>query len=332
MSYDLVGIGNALVDIEVRVRDEFIQQHAFTKGGMTLTSLEDQNKLLKEFDGAAHKISSGGSAANTVHGMRVLGANTYYLGRVADDRYGKHYTEDMQSCGVGFPGPDAADTGTGTCLILVTPDSERTMLTHLGISSELHPDNVDETIVKSAKTVYIEGYLWTGEETRAAAIKMADIARRNRIPVAFTLSDAFVANAFKEDLLDFIRWKTDILFCNNVEARAMADLNDDEKAFDKLKHLAGTVFMTRGKEGSWVGKDGDDTLAVEAFPVRAVDTTGAGDLYAAGALYGLNQGLGLKESAIIGSYCAAQVVTHFGARMPAHSHTDIEKILDIYSE
>ncbi|CAI2717366.1 adenosine kinase [Nitrospina watsonii] len=332
MNYDLVGIGNALVDIEVRVEDNFITQNAFTKGGMTLTSIEGQNKLLSQFDGAAHKICSGGSAANTVHGMRVLGANTYYLGRVADDRYGRHYTEDMQNCGVGFPGPDSADTGTGTCLILVTPDSERTMLTHLGISTGLHPENVDETIVKSAKAVYIEGYLWTGDDTRAAAIKMADIARKHRIPVAFTLSDAFVVNSFKEDLLDFIRWKTDILFCNDVEAKAMADLDDAEKAFDKLKHLAGTVFMTRGKDGSWVGKNGDDTLSVNAFPVKAVDTTGAGDLYAAGALYGLNQGLGLKESAIIGSYCASEVVTHFGARMPTHSHTDVDKILKAYKE
>lgn len=332
MNYDLVGIGNALVDIEVRVDDDFIQKNAFTKGGMTLTSLEDQKKLLSTFDGAAHKISSGGSAANTVHGMRVLGADTYYLGRVADDRYGKHYTEDMQNCGVGFPGPDAAPEGTGTCLILVTPDSERTMLTHLGISTELQAENVDETIVKTAKAAYIEGYLWTGEDTRAAAVRMADIARKNRIPVSFTLSDAFVVNSFKDDLLDFIRWKTDILFCNDVEAKAMTDESDPHKAFDKLKHLAGTVFMTRGKEGSWVGQDGDDTISVNAFPVKAVDTTGAGDLYAAGALYGLNQGLGLREAAIIGSYCASQVVTHFGARMPTHSHTDIDKILKAYQE
>jgi hypothetical protein len=299
---------------------------------MTLTSLEDQKKLLSTFDGTAHKISSGGSAANTVHGMRVLGANTYYLGRVADDRYGKHYTEDMQNCGVGFPGPDAADDGTGTCLILVTPDSERTMLTHLGISTELHPENVDETIVKSAKAVYIEGYLWTGDDTRAAAVKMADLARKNRIPVAFTLSDAFVVNSFKEDLLDFIRWKTDILFCNDVEAKAMTEQDDPEKAFHQLKSLAGLVFMTRGKEGSWAGKNNENQVEVKAFPVKAVDTTGAGDLYAAGALYGLNQGLSLKEAAIIGSYCASEVVTHFGARMPAHSHTDIDKILNIYQE
>ena len=330
MSYDLVGIGNALVDIEVQVSDGLVHNLEITKGGMTLSTKENQDEVLGHISNHTQKIVSGGSAANTIHGFSSLGGKAYYLGRVADDAFGKHYTDDMKDCGVGFPGPDSKTDGTGTCLILVTPDSERTMLTHLGISCELHPDNVDETIVQAARTVYIEGYLWTGDETRDAAMKMADQARQAGVPVAFTLSDAFVVNAFKESLVDFIRWKVDILYCNNVEARAMAEEDSDEQAFAKLKGMVDTLFMTRGAEGSWTADSQHAKIHIDPFTVTPVDTTGAGDLYAAGSLYGLIHNHSLKESAILGSYCAAQVVTHLGGRIPAHCHTHVPKILEEY--
>lgn len=330
MEYDVMGIGNALVDIEVRVDDAFVESLGVTKGGMTLYSLEDQKRVLEAVASKAHKISSGGSAANTIHGIGALGGKGYYLGRVADDEFGRHYTEDMRDCGVGFPGPDAAEHGTGTCVIMVTPDSERTMLTHLGISSNLHPDNVDATIVSKARLVYIEGYLWTGEETREAALKTAELAKKAGIPVAFTLSDAFVVNAFKNDLVDFIRWKVDILFCNDIEARALCGTENLEAAFEEMQAMTQTLLMTRGKQGSWATDSDNGRLEIGVFPVKAVDTTGAGDLFAAGTLYGLCRKRPLKEAAILGSYCAAQVVTHLGGRMPAHSHTDLKKILDLY--
>ena len=330
MSYDLVGIGNALVDIEVQVSEGLVRKLEVTKGGMTLSTKENQDQILTQISNHTQKIVSGGSAANTIHGFSTLGGKGYYLGRVADDTFGKHYTDDMKDCGVGFPGPDSKTDGTGTCLILITPDSERTMLTHLGISSELHPDNVDETIVKESRTVYIEGYLWTGDETRAAALKMADAARHAGVPVAFTLSDAFVVNTYKESLTDFIRWKVDILFCNNVEARAMTDEVKDETAFAELKGMVDTLFMTRGVEGSWVSNSQHAKINIDPFQVQAVDTTGAGDLYAAGSLYGLIHNHDLKKSGILGSYCAAQVVTHLGGRLPTHSHTHVSTILDLY--
>ncbi len=330
MSYDLVGIGNALVDIEVQVSEDLVHTLEVTKGGMTLSTKDNQDAILARISNLTQKIVSGGSAANTIHGFSSLGGNGYYLGRVADDTFGKLYTDDMKDCGVGFPGPDSKTEGTGTCLILITPDSERTMLTHLGISSELHPDNVDATIVQQAKTVYIEGYLWTGEETRQAATKMADAARQAGVPVAFTLSDAFVVNTYKDSLIDFIRSKVDILFCNHVEARAMTNEDNDEQAFVELKGMVDTLFMTRGAEGSWAANSQHAKIHIDAFQVQAVDTTGAGDLYAAGSLYGLIHNHGLKESAILGSYCAAQVVTHLGGRMPAHSHTHVQKILELY--
>ena len=332
MRYDLVGIGNALVDIEVRVEDAFIQQNTLTKGGMTLSTAEDQAEILAALKEHPTKISSGGSAANTVHGFRVLGGMAYYLGRVANDLYGRHYTQDMQICGVGFPGPGDGTSGTGTCVVLVTPDSERTMLTHLGVSSTLHQDNIDETIVQSSRAVYVEGYLWTGEETRAAALRLAEVAKKDKIPVAFTLSDAFIVNSFKDQLTDFIRWHVDILFCNDVEAMAMAETEDIREAFDVLKGMVDTLFVTRGKNGSWASNSSEKKIEIGAFSTEAVDTTGAGDLFAAGTLYGLIKNHTLKESAIIGSYCAAEVVSHMGARMPIHSHTNVKNILKKHRE
>ena len=332
MRYDLVGIGNALVDIEVRVEDAFIQQNTLTKGGMTLSTAEDQAEILEALKEHPTKISSGGSAANTVHGFRVLGGRAYYLGRVANDLYGRHYTQDMQICGVGFPGPGDGTNGTGTCVVLVTPDSERTMLTHLGVSSTLHQDNIDETIVQSSRAVYVEGYLWTGEETRAAALRLAEVAKKDKIPIAFTLSDAFIVNSFKDQLTDFIRWHVDILFCNDVEAMAMAETEDIREAFDVLKGMVDTLFVTRGKNGSWASNSSEKKIEIGAFSTEAVDTTGAGDLFAAGTLYGLIKNHTLEESAIIGSYCAAEVVSHMGARMPIHSHTNVKNILKKHRE
>jgi len=330
MNYDLVGIGNALVDIEVQVDDFFVKQAAVTKGGMTLSSLEDQNKILASLQSKPKKISSGGSAANTVHGASVLGAKSYYFGRVANDPNGKHYTEDMINCGVGFSGPSEDKEGTGTCVILITPDTERTMLTNLGVSSSLHPDNVDETIINNARSVYIEGYLWTGDETREAGEHIAKIAKKKGVPVSFTLSDAFVVNSFKKKIFEFIRSNVEILFCNEVEAKAMTGKNDSIAAFKELQTMVGTVFLTLGAKGSLVGKNGLNPERVQTFPVQAVDTTGAGDLFAAGALYGILKDYSLEESAILGSYCAAQVVSHIGGRLPLYAQTDAKKILSEY--
>ena len=332
MNYDLVGIGNALVDLEIQVDDHFIEKFSLVKGGMTLSTQEGQKIILDALAGRAQKIVSGGSAANTIHGVSVLGGKTYYLGRVANDAYGRHYTEDMQACGVGFPGPDAANQGTGACVVLVTPDAQRTMVTHLGISAHLHAGNIDPTIIRKAKMVYIEGYLWTADEIRSAGLKMAEIAKSEGLPVAFTLSDAFVVNSCKESLIDFIRWQVDILFCNEAEALAMAGTDDVDEAFTVLRGMTDTLFVTREKNGSLAGNSQENKIVVNAIPVKAVDTTGAGDLYAAGALYGLLRNHSLEESAIIGSYCASQVVTHFGARIPAYSQTDVKKILAAHKQ
>ncbi|MBE9503037.1 MAG: adenosine kinase, partial [Proteobacteria bacterium] len=170
MNFDVVGIGNALVDIQAQVSDDELKGLKYAKGMMTLSSSDEQKTLLGALKNHPLSTCSGGSAANTIHGVGALGGKAYYIGRVANDSYGKHYTEDMTDCDVGFPGPGSENSGTGTSIVLITPDAQRTMVTDLGISTSLHPDNVDEAILKGAKFVYIEGYLWTGEETKKAAL------------------------------------------------------------------------------------------------------------------------------------------------------------------
>ena len=332
MKFDLLGIGNALVDVEVRVEDKFIEKNSLIKGGMTLSSIENQKKILKELNDFPVKISSGGSAANTAHGLSVLGGKAYYLGRVANDKYGKYYTEDMQSCGVQFSGIGNELSDTGTCVVLVTPDGERTMLTHLGASSSLHHGDINEKIIEDSTMVYIEGYLWTGEETRKTAEKLAKIAKINNIPIAFTLSDAFVVNNFKKQLTSFILKNVDILFCNDIEAKTMIETEDVQEAFNGLKEMSQTIFVTRGERGSWASSPTEEKVTVNVFPTKVVDTTGAGDLFAAGALYGIIRDYSLKESAILGSHCASEVVSHMGGRMPVSSDADAEKIIQKYQK
>ncbi len=330
MEYDIVSVGNALVDIQTQIDDTFLESLGFAKGAMTLSDPETQSKILKNLPKGSAKISSGGSAANTIHGISVLGGKTFYIGKVADDDYGNHYANDMEVCGVGFPKPESGTQGTGTSVVLITPDSQRTMITHLGVSAELEEKNVDVEITKSARIVYIEGYLWTGDRSQAAAIKMANIAQENQIPVAFTLSDAFVVDGFKESLIDFIKGKVDILFCNEVEALALTNESDALEAVNKLSDYVKTVFLTMSAKGSLVCHKPQDLIEIKPFTVDPVDTTGAGDLYAAGTLYSILYGYTLEEAGIIGSYCAGQVVTHLGARMPVDSHTDVVKILEEY--
>lgn len=330
MNYEVVGIGNALVDIQVQVDDGFITETGFSKGAMTLSEHGEQQKLLKKLDGKTRNICSGGSAANTIHGLGAIGIKSYYFGKVANDEFGQHYTRDMSDCKVGFPGPDAEVQGTGTSVVLITPDAQRTMITNLGISVNLNEDNVDETIIRGAKYAYVEGYLFTGAETRAAAIKFARSARKQGIPVAFTLSDAFVVNAFRKEVMDFIQWDVDILFCNEVEGQALSQKENSDEAFEFLCGISDVVFFTRGQNGAWAKRSGEERVSVKTFPVNAVDTTGAGDLFASGGLYGLLHNRSMEECCVLGTYYASRVITHLGARLPAHTDHSIKKILDLH--
>jgi sugar/nucleoside kinase (ribokinase family) len=262
--------------------------------------------------------------------LGAIGIKSYYFGKVANDEFGLHYTQDMADCKVGFPGPDAEEHGTGTSVVLITPDAQRTMITNLGISVSLNENNVDETIIKGAKYGYVEGYLFTGEDTRNAAIKFARSAKKQGTPVAFTLSDAFVVNVFREHVTDFIQWHVDVLFCNEVEGMALAQKDTAEEAFDYLCGISDVVFFTRGQNGAWAKRNGEEKVSVKSFSVNAIDTTGAGDLFASGGLYGLLHGRTMEECCILGTYYASRVITHLGARLPTHTDHSISKIMDLH--
>ncbi|MFQ5560769.1 MAG: adenosine kinase, partial [Nitrospinota bacterium] len=270
MNYEIIGIGNALVDIQAQVDEKTLKSLGYAKGLMTLSDPVKQEELLLKLKGHSLTTCSGGSAANTVHGIGALGGKAYYIGRVSDDIYGRHYTEDMANCGVGFPGPGSEVSGTGTSVVLITPDAQRTMVTNLGVSTSLHPDNVDETIVAGSRFVYIEGYLWTGEETKNSALRLTQLAKKSGIPVAFTLSDVFIANSFRKELEEYIKWEVDILFCNEAEAQALAETEDTEQAFSHIQGLCEKLFCTMGKKGAWAGQRGESKVSVKGFAVDAI--------------------------------------------------------------
>lgn len=332
MPHDVYGIGNALVDIQVRVSEEDLEELLLPKGGMELTSREEQQRLIDALEGRVDNICSGGSAANTMHGIGALGGQAYYLGRVASDDFGHHYTRDMADCQVGFPGPGDGAAPTGTSLVLITPDAQRTLATHLGISVELHPDNVDPTIVADAKAVYIEGYLWDAEAPRAAARRVAEIANQHGIPVALTLSDAFLIERYREELVEFIQHSVDILFCNEVEGRAMSGAAESIGAFRELSQMVSKLFFTLSERGSWVAHEGEPPISILPFPARKVDTTGAGDLFAAGALYGLTHGYSLEQCGVLGNYCGARIVSQLGARLPQRFDGKVDEIFSSYEK
>lgn len=332
MNYDVVAIGNSLVDIQVQVSEDVLAQLQLPKGGMTLHEQIQQQEILQSLNHLPQKASSGGSAANTIHGLGALSAQTYYFGKISNDDYGTLYYQDMQKAKVDFVQPQKQSLPTGTSVVLITPDAQRTMATHLGASSQLSVEDIEAEVIAKSKYVYIEGYLFTQEPTRSAAKKAAQIAKDKDIPIAFTLSDVFVVSSFYDEIKNFVEQYVDILFCNEAEALALSKAETSQKAFEFCSQLCDCLFLTRSADGAWTHHKEEGKTSVKAFPVTAVDTTGAGDLFAAGALYGLLQNQSIEQCAVLGSYCASQVITHLGARLPAHSELEIEKIFSLYSQ
>lgn len=315
--YDVYGLGNALLDIECEVTPDALIQLGIDKGVMTLLDEDSQNKILGHLSGCSTKRSSGGSAANSIIAISQFGGKAYYACKVANDDSGQFYLKDLLDCGVDTnlqrqpPGPGI----TGKCLVLVTPDADRTMNTFLGISATLAETELDEAAIAQATYTYIEGYLVTGDASRQAAIKARNLARAAGQKVALTLADLNMVKFFKDGLLEMIGDGVDLLFANESEALEIAGTDDFERAFDHLKTLAKTVAVTRGPQGS-VLFDGERRIAIPGVPVKAVDTVGAGDMYAGALLYGLTHGLGWETAGKLGSAAAAKLVTSLGARLP----------------
>jgi sugar/nucleoside kinase (ribokinase family) len=313
MNYDVYGVGNSLVDIQAQVSEATLKSLEFAKGSMTLVDEATQQKVLGSLHGAAIHRCAGGSAANTIMGIADLGGKAAYAGKTGADELGRFCLSDMRQQGVSIEVPPAAGQ-TGTCVILITPDAQRTMLTHLGVSSTLGPADIDSEQIRKAQYVYIEGYLFTGPSTREAALRAIALAKSHGVKVAFTVSDPFLIAAFRDEFWELIRGPVDLLFCNLEEARSLTGMHDPIECAHEIHRHAQNVAMTLGADGSIVMHEGA-AIPIEGVSVTAIDTTGAGDMYAAGLLYGVTAGLPWKKAGRLASHAAARIVAQMGARL-----------------
>jgi sugar/nucleoside kinase (ribokinase family) len=309
---DVVGIGNALVDVLDHKPHEFIGLHDLAKGTMSLIDEERAHQLYGAMAPALEM--SGGSAANTMVGIASLGGSAAYIGRVRDDQLGKSFAEDLRATGVEFSVPPATDgPATGRCMIVVTPDAQRTMNTYLGASTDLGPGDVDPELIARAKLIYLEGYLWDRPSAKDAFRKAASLAHEFGQRVALTLSDPFCVDRHRESFVELIDGAVDVLFANEEEIVSLFQLGSFEEAVGQVRGRVSVAALTRGAKGSVVIA-GDQEHTIAPFPVAVHDTTGAGDLYAAGFLHGLAQEWSLDRCGRLGSAAAAHIIARTGAR------------------
>jgi sugar/nucleoside kinase (ribokinase family) len=312
--HDVVGIGNAIVDIIAHCDDAFLSRHGQRKGSMQLVDEAAVAKLYAAM-GPAVEIS-GGSVANTIVGVASFGGKAGFIGKTAKDQFGGVFGHDIRSAGVTFttpPAPAGSDP-TARCLILVTPDGQRTMNTFLGVSPQLGGGEVDADLVRTAKIVYLEGYLFDRPEAKAAFRQAAEIAAKAKRQVALSLSDGFCVDRHRAEFRELVRSSVDILFANEVEITSLYQVNSFDEAAKLAAGETKLAVLTRSEQGSVILGEGK-RIAVPAAPVaKVVDTTGAGDLYAAGFLYGVATGQGLEVSGRLGSLAAAEIISHIGAR------------------
>jgi sugar/nucleoside kinase (ribokinase family) len=315
-TYDVVGIGNAIVDVLVQADERFLGDHGLTKGTMALVDEQQAERLYASVGPGLE--TSGGSAANTLAGIAQLGGRAGFIGRVRNDQLGQIFAHDIRSVGARFDTPAAtAGPSTARCLILVTPDAQRTMCTYLGASVGLAPADLDLQMVAEAKVLYLEGYLWDSDEAKAAFIAAAEVARANGGEVALSLSDAFCVERHRDSFQELVDGHVDILFANEMEITSLYRSNSFEEAAEQVSGRCRVAALTRSEQGSVVlnGSSRHTIAPVQLGPL--VDTTGAGDLYAAGFLHAYTQGQDLEACGRLGSLCAGQVVTQLGPRPQA---------------
>jgi len=312
-AYDVAGIGNAIVDVFAPVDDGFLLTHKIAKGVMTLIDEFRAHQLYEAF--GQTREAAGGSAANTMAGFASLGGNGLFIGKVKDDRLGESFIASMRETGVRYATPPAeGGPATACCLIAVTPEGQRSMNTYLGASRELTPTDIDEAEIASAAIVYVEGYLWDQPEAKAAILKAMETAKRAGNRVAFTLSDPFCVGRWREEFLDLLRGRIDILFANEEEAKSLFEVDSFDDTLQHIQGWKGIAAMTRSAKGCVIAAPGE-VHVIDAAPVaQVVDTTGAGDQFAAGFLFGLTRDKHLAECGKLGAIAAAEVISHFGAR------------------
>lgn len=311
--FDAVAIGHAIVDIIAHCDEAFLDAQGVTKGRMRLVDAETAAGLVAAM-GPKRQVS-GGSAANTMVGLAALGGRAAFIGKVADDDFGRTFAEDVRAAGVVFETPSTrGGAPTGQSLILVAPDGERTMNTSLGVGPELGEDEINAAFVGAASYLYLEGYLFDQPRAKAAFYRAADIARKAERRVALTLSDSFCVDRHRAEFVELIRTRVDLLFANEDEIKSLYETPSFETARDRVRRDVEIAVLTRSALGSVIVR-GDETVLVSAEPVaQIIDATGAGDMLAAGVLFGLAKGYGLERAGRLGSLAAAEIISHVGAR------------------
>jgi sugar/nucleoside kinase (ribokinase family) len=314
--YDVYGIGNALVDMEYSVNEQFLSSHRVDKGVMTLVDEVRQNQLVQALNHNDVKKQCGGSAANSIIAISQLGGACFYSCKVAGDESGKFYLKDLsrEKVDSNLVIGSLPEGITGKCLVMITPDAERTMNTFLGITSEYSESDIYESALKRSKYIYIEGYLVANPDGRAAMKRGRELAEKYKVKTSLTFSDPSMTRYFRDGLQDVIGDYVDLLFCNEEEAKIFTDSADIKEAGEKLKKFAHNFAITRGKYGALV-YDGGNFIDINPYPVKAVDTNGAGDMFAGAFLYGITHGYGFADAGRLASMASSRVVSNFGPRM-----------------
>lgn len=324
--YDIYGIGAALVDTEITVTDDDLKAMGVDKGVMTLVDEERQHELIDYLQDhlVASQRASGGSGANTIIAAGYFGCHNFYSCKVAKDDNGAFYLNDIQDAKVAYPDHVGTDSGiTGKCLVMITPDAERTMNTFLGISATVSTQELDEEAIKASRWAYIEGYLVSSDTGRAAAIKLHELAASHQTKIALSLSDPAMVQFFRDGLQEMIGAGVDLLFCNRDEALGFTNTTAIEEAVGELKKIAKTFAITLGAEGSLVF-DGSDLMHIPTTQATAIDTNGAGDMYAGAFLYALCQGESYERAGRFANLAATSVVTQYGPRLKAEQHQTLK--------
>lgn len=311
--YDIVGIGNAIVDVISACDEDFITSNQMRKGTMALID-ESQAESLYDKMGSATECS-GGSVANSLAGLAQLGAKTAFIGKVKNDQLGRIFRHDMKALGIDFIGePAAKGKPTARCLISVTPDGERTMNTYIGACADVQPEDIDGHVIKEAKYLLIEGYLWDQPHAKQAIRQAMELAKINGAKIAFSLSDVFCVERHRTEFQQLVAHEIDVLFANEGELQSLYQKPTFDENLAELRGKVELACVTRGGNGSLLITKDTDTVIAPAKVHEVVDSTGAGDLYAAGVLFGLSQGWSLDKAGALGSQCAADIIQQFGAR------------------
>ncbi len=326
-NHEVLAIGNALTDFIVSESDAFLSRHALEKGTMRLASSEEAVTLYKDMKNPIE--ISGGSAANSMAGFAMLGGKCAFTGAIADDEVGRIFKREIEKSGVKFYPHiyKESDKMSGCCYITVTPDAQRTMLTYLGVAGELTDHQPEASVIQKSGVLYFEGYLWDLPQTKKSILRAADIAKKAGRPVAFTLSDVFCIERNREEMKEWAFKRADIIFANEAEIIALTETTCFDAALQKCRRETGAVFaLTRSEKGAVI-VTGDEVRMIDAAECeKVIDTTGAGDLFAAGFLYGVTHGKNLYQCGKLGALCAGEVISHYGARPERDLRVFLEQI------